>query len=101
MIWWVALPAATTQLAKKYSIECFKEARWLIKSLRDLSLKKTNLAETRFHRIQFQNGPQVDVGLARARFHLDGEVAGDQFRGGRQSVAKLDRVQVLRDIVIQ
>jgi signal transduction histidine kinase len=34
------------ELAKKYSAECFQEARWLIRSLRDLSLNKTNLADT-------------------------------------------------------
>ena len=50
--------------------------------------------------VQFQDGPQIDVRLARSRLHFHGEVAGIQRRGGRQAVAQLDGVQVVENRVV-
>ena len=51
--------------------------------------------------VQLEDRAQVDVGLAGAGLHLDGEVARGQ-RGGRpQAVAKLDVVEIGEDLIIE
>ena len=51
--------------------------------------------------VQLENRAQVDVGLAGAGLHLDGEVAGGERSGWRQAVADLDVVQVLQQLVVE
>ena len=50
--------------------------------------------------VQFQDGAQVDVGLAGTGLHLHGKLAGLQGRGLRQAIAKLDRPEVGEEVVI-
>lgn len=51
--------------------------------------------------MQFEDRAQVDVGLAGAGLHLDGEVARVQGGGGGQAVAELDGSQVLEDLFVK
>ena len=50
--------------------------------------------------VQFEGGPEIDVGLSRSSFHLYGEVAGLQVLRRWQPVANLDAAQVLENPVI-
>ena len=51
--------------------------------------------------VQLEDRAQVDVGLAGAGLHLDGEVAGGERSRRRQAVAELDVVQVLEELVVE
>ena len=51
--------------------------------------------------MQFEDRPQVDVGLTGPGLHLDSEVAGVQGSSGGQTVAELDGSQVLEDLFVK
>ena len=44
--------------------------------------------------VQLEDAADIDIGLARAGFHFDGEVTRCQRCGWTQAIAKLDVIQV-------
>ena len=51
--------------------------------------------------VEAEDGAEVDVGLARARLHLDGEVARGERRRRAEAVADLDAAEVGEQLVVQ
>ena len=51
--------------------------------------------------VQLEDRSQVDIRLARARFHLHREITGGQRVGRRHTVTELEVLQVFEDILVE